>query len=492
MKGKAMSTPTEQKRDSGSDATDPLVQEHRERRETLEAEFTAGTTMDRSVEKSVNGRPGTHYPGKLGFKIASLPAPIYLILAGITLIAGLTGSLQPSMLTGFAITILFGGLLIWIGNLIPKIRDYGLPTILCAFVPGTLLFYGLVPENMAEAAATFVTDQGFLDYFVISVIAGSILGMPRKLLAKAGPRFAIPLIGCLILTFTVVGLIATTTGRDFVEGMLFFAAPAVAGGLGLGALPMSEMYAAQLGGASEDFFGDLMSVTVLANLCTILFAGALNGFSKNRPKLFVGFNGKGELLRIKGKSSDLRMPKKRDASSFIALAQGLLITSGLFVVGNLLGDTIGGIHPYAWTIIAAALVKLLKLLPQNLEDATSDWGEMINVTLVPALLVGVSLAYIDIEAVIASVSNPEFILLTVSTVIVSSLTAGILGWLAKFNFVEISIIPGLVMADSGGSGDVSVLAAAERMHLMPFAALATRLGGTITLFMATLLVPLLA
>lgn len=247
-----------------------------------------------------------------------------------------------------------------------------------------------------------------------------------------------------------------------------------------------------MGGTPEALFGDLMSVTVLANLCTILFAGALNGISKAKPTLFVGFTGNGELMRIKGHAKDLQTAKKRDASSFIALAKGLLITSVLFVAGNLLGNTIGGIHPYAWTIIVAALVKLLNLLPQDLEDSTSDWGEMINVTLVPALLVGVSLAYIDVEAVVASVSDPTFILLTVSTVVVAAMAAGVLGWLAKFNFVETAIVPGLIMADSGGSGDVSVLAASERMHLMPFAALATRLGGTVTLFMATILLPFLA
>lgn len=221
--------------------------EHAERRDMLEVEFSAGTTMATPVTRSVGDRPATHFPGKFGTKIAQLPAPIYLVLAAVTVIAGLTGSLEPSMLTGFAITILFGGLLIWVGNLVPKVRDYGLPTILCAFVPGTLLFFGLVPQNMADAASAFVQEQGFLDYFVISIIAGSILGMPRKFLAKAGLRFAVPLLGCLAVAFVITGLIATTTGRGFVEGMLFFAAPAMAGGLGLGALPMSEMYAAQLG-----------------------------------------------------------------------------------------------------------------------------------------------------------------------------------------------------------------------------------------------------
>jgi Na+/citrate or Na+/malate symporter len=47
------------------------------------------------------------------------------------------------------------------------------------------------------------------------------------------------------------------------------------------------------------------------------------------------------------------------------------------------------------------------------------------------------------------------------------------------------------MADTGGSGDDSVLSAAGRMHLMPFAALTNRIGGALVLFVTSLLVPLL-
>ena len=443
------------------------------------------------VTKTVGARHGTHYPGRLGFHIASIPAPLYLVLAALVLAAALTGNLPDTMVVGFATTILLGGLFIWIGNLFPVVRDFGLPTILCTFAPATLAFFGVLPENLVTVVQNFIEGHGFLDFFVIGIIAGSILGMPRALLLKAGPRFAVPVVGCLIATFVLVGLLGLLTGFGFVEGILFIAAPIMAGGLGVGALPMSKMYASATGSDSAAFMGDLMSAVVMANVVCILIAGIYNGLGKRKKQLFVGFNGHGQLMRIKGRSDELTLPPKRDASSFIALGKGLLIAGSLFVFGNLMAALVPGLHPYAWAIIAAAAVKIFGLLPKDVEDSTADWGDLIGAVLVPALLVGVSLTYIEIQDVLASLSNPLFILLTVSTVVIATLTSGVLGWLVKFNFVEASITPGLVMADTGGSGDVSVLSAANRMHLMPFAALTNRLGGALVLFVTSLIVPFL-
>ncbi|MFB0834573.1 2-hydroxycarboxylate transporter family protein [Arthrobacter halodurans] len=433
-----------------------------------------------------------HHPYPRGFRIASLPGGIYCVLFALLLVSALTGNLPDSMIVGFAVTIVLGGLLIWIGNLVPVVRDFGLPTILCTFVPATLLVFGLIPQNAVDVVQNFVGGYGFLDFFVVAIIAGSILGMPRALLLKAGPRFAVPLVGCLFATFALVGLLGLVTGFGFLEAVLFIAAPIMAGGLGVGALPMSEMYASATGGDSGAFMGDLMSAVVMANVVCILIAGLYNGIGKRGLQPFVGFNGNGQLMRIEGKASELAVPAKKDMSSYISLGKGLVIAGSLFVAGNLIAAYLPALHPYAWTIILAAAVKIFGLFPRELEEASSEWGDMLSAILIPALLVGVSITYIEINEVLSSLSNPLFILLTVATVIIASLTSGVLGWLVKFNFVEASITPGLVMADTGGSGDVSVLSAANRMHLMPFAALTNRIGGALVLFVTSLLVPLLA
>ncbi|VXC03556.1 2-hydroxycarboxylate transporter family protein [Citricoccus sp. K5] len=462
-------------------------------RGALEQEITAGTqsVLARPVEKSVDGRGGVHHPGAGWKRIASVPIPLYLIMVAVVVVAAVTETLPASMLSGFAVTILLGGLFIWIGNRVPVVRDYGLPTILCTFAPATLVYFGLVPEPLVTVASTFIDEQGFLDFFVMAIIAGSILGMPRALLVKAGPRFAVPVLGTIIVTFLVVGLVSMMFGNGFIEGMLLVAAPIMAGGLGLGALPMSEMYAARTGQDASAFMGDLMSAVVLANVFCIIFAGLLNGLGKNKPTLFAGFSGNGDLIRVKGDRRDLSMPKKGGQSTYITLGKGLLFAAVIFVVGELMGAYLTFLHPYAWAIIIMVVLKLTGWLPKDLEESATDWGDLINAVLVPALLVGVSLTYIKIDEVLVSLADPSFIALTFLCVLVAGLSAGIIGWLVKFNFVEVAIVPGLVMADTGGSGDVSVLSASERMHLMPFAAITNRIGGTLVLFVTSLMVPLL-
>jgi malate:Na+ symporter len=435
--------------------------------------------------------PDTATPTTHESRIAGLPILVYLVGAAIVFAAALTGSLPSSLLSGFAVTMLVGGLLMTIGQRVPVLRDFGLPTILCTFVPAILLFAGLFPQTAAEVVSGFVEDSGFLDFLVITIIAGSILGMPRALLLKAGPRFAVPLIGCLAATFVLIGLLGAALGFGFAQAILFIAAPIMAGGLGVGAVPMSQMYGTATGNDAAAYMGQLMSAVVVANIICILVAGLYNGLGKRR-QLFVGFNGHGKLLRVEGRSDDFAPAVTRNAATFVALGQGLLIAAALFVFGHLAGGVLPTLHPYAWTIIAAALVKIFGLLPRELEEASTQWGDLVLSLFVPALLVAVSLTYIDIGDVLAALSSPLFIGLTIVTVLVATLSSGLLGWLVKFHFVEAAITPGLVMADTGSSGDVSVLSAAGRMHLMPFAALTNRLGGALVLFVTSLIAPALS
>lgn len=57
--------------------------------------------------------------------------------------------------------------------------------------------------------------------------------------------------------------------------------------------------------------------------------------------------------------------------------------------------------------------------------------------------------------------------------------AAIGGWLIGFYPIESSITAGLCMANRGGSGDLEVLSACNRMSLISYAQISSRLGAVL-------------
>ncbi len=70
--------------------------------------------------------------------------------------------------------------------------------------------------------------------------------------------------------------------------------------------------------------------------------------------------------------------------------------------------------------------------------------------------------------------------------------AAIVGKFVGFYPVESGLTAGLCMSNMGGTGDVAVLSAANRMELMPFAQISSRLGGAIILLLGSVMLSTMA
>ena len=66
-----------------------------------------------------------------------------------------------------------------------------------------------------------------------------------------------------------------------------------------------------------------------------------------------------------------------------------------------------------------------------------------------------------------------------------ALGAGLLGQLVGFYPIDSSIIVGLCCANRGGSADVVLLSATDRLELMPYAVVLSRIGGAIVLALSS-------
>lgn len=426
-------------------------------------------------------------------RIMGMPIGWFFLFFAIIATVAALDVLPNSMLAGFAVVILVGGLLNWLGGRVPVLRNYGLPTVLCILTPAILLHFGLFPQSLAENMEVFTdgSEIGFIDFYVASLIAGSILGMPRALLLKAGARIAVPLLGTITAVFIGLGLVGTVLGFGLRESIFFVAAPIVGGGVGAGIVPMSQIYEEGMGGSADAYVAQLIPAVIIANVLTIFCAGIFNGITYKGQQFFVGFNGNGQIVRVEGKAEDFTSKPKPTGGTFQVLVIGLTTAASLFLTGTLIAEFVPGLHAYAWTILLAAAVKIFGLLPESFEDAVSAWFGFVSSTLTPALLVGISITFFEFDELGALLSDWRYPLMVLLAVLLAVTVAGAMGWLVKMYFAETSVAVGMGMTDMGGTGDVAVVSAANRLELMPFLQVSSRIGGALVLLLVSVLIPVL-
>ncbi|WP_188456231.1 2-hydroxycarboxylate transporter family protein [Virgibacillus oceani] len=430
---------------------------------------------------------------KQKMKIAGMDAPIFFGVVVVLLIGIYMEILPQNLASGLIVSMVLGILLMWIGDQIPVFNTFGGGPILCILIPALFLYWGILPESMGTLTDSFYNEIGFSDFAVTGIIVGSILSMDRKMLMKIGIRFFVPLLGAVVSALVIGGLVGQLVGFGFKDTIFYVVGPIMGGGMAAGAVPMSEIFAESGGGTPGEVLAKIAPAVMVGNMICILAAGALNGLGKrkNRSK---NFSGDGEMLRVKNGNENADAKDKKESAfpfSMNNLIIGIIIATTIFVFGKIVADLIPMFHSYVWIILGAAALKMFNVLPAYIEKGAEDWYTLITKAWVPAILVAISAGMIDFESVIEIVTDPSYISLTIMTVIIAVLAAGFLGLVVGFYFVESAIGAGLGMADMGGSGDVAVLSAAERMGLMPFLQISSRIGGAIMLVILSFLAPFL-
>ncbi len=418
--------------------------------------------------------------------ILGIPWPWYVALVVVALAAIYTGTLPDNIFGGLAVAMVIGCGLFWIGDRIPALAAVGGGPLLCVFVPALAVYFHLVPTSFSEIIKNWLTGYGFVEILVASIITGSILGMDRRFLIKVGGRFCAVIVIAFALVLAVVGAIAAITGFGFKDAIMKIAIPIMSGGISGGAIPLSQMYADTMGGDPATIVSSIVPPIIFANLLCIMMASVYAALTRRKTQLFVGFNGYGQMLRVEGTKKQVdEWNNEPTKLSISGLGAGLLLTGGIYLVGAMAEAAVPAVHLYAWVIILTAALKLSGILPKQIEQGTTQWYQFVIKLWVPAALVGIGVALISIDQIVELASSPAYLTLTITTVVVAALVAGVVGWLFKLYFVESSITAGLCMADLGGSGDIATLGTSRRMHLLSFAQISSRLGGGLVLLAAS-------
>lgn len=450
------------------------------------------------------------------YKLFNLPWPIFAIISVVVLAAAYLGVLPQGMAGCFAFMIVIGTILNEIGDRTPIINSYlGGGAIVIIFGTALLDYFHLLPHLLKTAedgtkiwanfahldvvgniSSFFKPTGAFLDFYIAALITGSILGMNRKLLMKAAARYFPAIFGGLILSFALCVGLGAITGFGAVKSLLLIALPIMGGGMGAGATPLSKIFESTGTMSAADAISIMTPAVAIGNAISIVMAGIVVKVITDKK-----WNGNGALMQagtVDPKELEIspEMQAKRDAIEIKNLGIGLLVSCAFFAWGYILAQgwkmlvPSVTIHAYAWMILTVAVCKILNIIPENIEIACYQWFQFIMKNLTTTLLVGIGLCYLNINTVIETFTL-QYLLLCLVTCIGAFVGAALVGKWVGFYPVESGLTAGLCMANMGGTGDVAVLSAANRMELMPFAQISSRLGGAIILILGSLLLSFL-
>ncbi|NKC69151.1 2-hydroxycarboxylate transporter family protein [Vagococcus fluvialis] len=422
---------------------------------------------------------------KLGaYRIGIVPLPIYLTLVIFYLLLTKMNAVTNDLLGALGILIVYSFLLEAIGKNIPVIKDLGGKVLLVTFFPAFMVYKDWLPQPSINIITDFMHNNNFLTFFISLIVVGSIASMNRHVLIKATSR----IIFILVLSSfgaTLVGLLtAYLLGMDLFYAYFFIVVPVMAGGVGEGALPLSIGYSALLGMTQPEAFGKIIPCVFLGGLIAVILSSFLNHLGEKNPNLTGnGVLLDGEKLEALSNKKDGRIDLNK------AIVAGVFAIMVYFIA--LFLNQLLGLPTPILLLIVVMLMKVLGLISDELLEGGVGLYQFTITAITPLLLFGVGVAMTPWEDIISVITNFKLLFVlfmtVLSVVIISYFTAK----KTKLYPIDTAIVISCC-SGQGGTGALAILTAGNRMILMPFAQVAVRLGGAITVTIALTLLKFLS
>jgi malate:Na+ symporter len=410
-------------------------------------------------------------------RIGIIPVPVFILLAALVTGFVVTGNLPNEINMWIAVLALFGFFCAEVGKRIPILRNIGGAAICATFVPSVLAFHHLLPDVITKGVTDFTKSTSFLYLFIAAIIVGSILSMDRRVLIKGFLKIFVPLAVGSIAACAVGTLVGTLLGLGAFHTFYYVVVPIMAGGVGEGAIPLSLGYAGILHQPQGDLFAQVLPPVMLGSLTAILLAGTLNYVGKKYPHL----TGEGRLQP--GEHDEMNpvqeeIPGHMDVSHIAAAG---ITAISLYLVG-MLGFKLFGFPAPVTMLFLAVLVKLTQAVSPQLQEGSFVVYKFFSTAVTYPLLFAIGVALTPWDKLVAAFTIPNLITI-VATVVTIMTTGFFVGRQMNMYPIDVAIV-NACHSGQGGTGDVAILSAANRMTLMPFAQIATRIGGAITVTLA--------
>lgn len=421
----------------------------------------------------------------LRFKIFGMPLPLYAFALITLLLSHFYNAIPTDLVGGFALMFVMGAIFGEIGKRLPIFNKYiGGAPVMIFLVAAYFVYAGIFTQKEIDAISNVMDKSNFLNLFIAVLITGAILSVNRKLLLKSLLGY-IPTILAGIVGASLFGIvIGLCFGIPVDRIMMLYVLPIMGGGTAR-AVPLSEIYHSVTGRSREEYYSTAIAILTIANIFAIIFAALLDMIGKK----YTWLSGEGELVRKASfKTED---DEKAGQITHRETAVGMVLSTTCFllayVVAKKILPSIGGvsIHYFAWMVLIVAALNASGLCSPEIKAGAKRLSDFFSKQLLWVLMVGVGVCYTDLQEIIDALTFANVVIAAI-IVVGAVVGAAIGGWLIGFYPIESSITAGLCMANRGGSGDLEVLSACNRMNLISYAQISSRLGGGIVLVIASI------
>ncbi|WP_234117437.1 2-hydroxycarboxylate transporter family protein [Clostridium hydrogenum] len=448
--------------------------------------------MDNSeIKEETESKQVSPIKNFFSIKIGVMPLGVFLLLLIVDSLLIQKKILPTDMIGAGSIMVLFGFACEEIGKRIPILKNVGGKAIMATFLPSYLVYANLLPKQAVTSVDFFMKQTNFLYVFIACLIVGSILSMNRTVLIKALVRIFIPMAAALVMGSIVGTLVGTVLGLGAFKTYFFIVVPIMAGGVGEGALPLSMGYSSILKQGQAGIFAQVLPCVMLGSLVAIILSGVLKYIGQKYPK----YSGNGSLLKAGKDDEILRIAQEGDKAKASAnhdlsqLTVAGILSFALYLAGVYINSLIGLPAPIVM-LIAVVMAKVLGLIPKNIEKGGYSLFRFIATAVTTPLLFGIGVSMTPWKNLVAVFSSPRYLIVITLTVVTIVLVGWFVGNLVGMYPVEAAIVTAC-NSGQGGTGVVSILTASDRLELMPFGQLATRIGGALTVVVGIALLRLL-
>ena len=439
-------------------------------------------------------------------RLGGVATVVPVLLTALVLFAGALGRIPENMIGGLAVITGLGLVLGPLGNRLPGVSLVGGGALVCLMVPSVLVYLGFFSENTIAATSALMKQANFLYFVICTLVVGSIFGMRRTMMLSGLARIFAPL---LVGTIAAVGVgtgVGMLFGYSFHRALFYIVVPIIGGGIGEGILPLSAAYSGALGGTPETYVAELIPAAVVGNIVAIILAGALRRLGERRPQL----DGGGMLVRPRA-SSDVAAPANVEAQAPVGAARavttarsqpasatasvptaygmGVLVICSMFVLGTV-AEPLVHLPAPVLVIVLSVLLKVAGLVPESVESSARAVYSIICGHFVYPLMIGLGMLYVPLDNVL-KVLGVGYVI-TCAAIVLTMAGAGFLVGRAIGMFPVDAALVTVCHSGLGGTGDVAILSASQRMVLMPFAQISTRIGGVTTVVAAASLIRLVS